>query len=191
VTDIDAIWEFDIKTKKGRKLDLPGIQFANDRAIVGNTLYVSDNRLDALFSVTPADFLDMSDSPKIAVEWKGKGIYPNGLYPAQDGSLLMVGFKSDTEKRGIYSMKPGQDPKALSKEIGRMDGLYEMKDGTLLLTDWDSGTVFTWSEKSGMTTIASGFKGPADLCAFPNDGGLMVVVPDLVKSELRMIQLGN
>jgi hypothetical protein len=26
---------------------------------------------------------------------------------------------------------------------------------------------------------------------FPHDGGLMVVVPDLVKSELRMIQLGN
>jgi hypothetical protein len=42
-----------------------------------------------------------------------------------------------------------------------------------------------------MTTIASGFKGPADLCVFPHDGGLMVVVPDLVKSELRMIQLGN
>lgn len=51
--------------------------------------------------------------------------------------------------------------------------------------------VFTWSDKAGMTTIASGFKGPADLCAFPHDGGLMVVVPDLVKSELRLIQLGN
>lgn len=33
------------------------------------------------------------------------------------------------------------------------------------------------------------FKGPADLCAFPNTKGLMVVVPDLVKSELRMVQL--
>ena len=170
---------------------MPGIQFANDPAIVGNTLYVSDNRADALFSVTPADFLDMKDSPKIAVEWKDKGINPNGIYPSHDGALIIVGFKSDKEKRGIYAMKPGQDPKPLSKEIGRLDGLYEMKDGALLVTDWDSGSVFTWSEKSGMSTIASGFKGPADLCAFPHDGGLMVVVPDLVKSELRMIQLGN
>src|SRR5215471_1573994 len=191
VTDIDGVWEFDTKTKKGKKLDLPGIQFANDPAIVGDTLYISDNRGDALFTVTPADFLDMNESPKVAVAWKNKGINPNGLYPAQDGSLLMVGFKSDTERRAIYSMKPGQDPMPLSKEIGRLDGLYQMKDGTLLVTDWDSGTVFTWSEKSGMNTIASGFKGPADLCAFPQDGGLMVVVPDLVKSELRMLLLGN
>ena len=88
-------------------------------------------------------------------------------------------------------MKPGQEPKALSTEIGRLDGLYEMKDGTLLVTDWDTGSVFTWSEKSGMNTIATGFKGPADLCAFPHDGGLMVVVPDLPGSELRMIQLKN
>ncbi len=191
VTDIDGVWAFDTKTKKGKKLDLPGIQFANDPAIVGDTLYISDNRGDALFSVTPADFLDMTASPKIAVVWKDKGINPNGIYPGPDGTLLIVGFKSDTEKRGIYSMKPGQDPKPLSKEIGRLDGLYLMKDGTLLVTDWDSGSVFTWSEKSGMTAVASGFKGPADLCAFPNDGGLMVVVPDLAKSELRMIQLGN
>jgi sugar lactone lactonase YvrE len=191
VTDIDGVWEFDTRTKKGKKLDLPGVQFANDPAILGNTLYVSDNRADMLVAVTPADFLDMNGTPGVAVAWKDKGINPNGLYPSHDGALLMVGFKSDKEKRGIYSMKPGQDPKALSKEIGRLDGLYEMKDGTLLVTDWDSGTVFTWSEKSGVTTIASGFKGPADLCAFPQDGGLMVVVPDLVKSELRMLVLGN
>ena len=191
VTDIDGVWEFDTRTKKGKKLDLPGVQFANDPAILGNTLYVSDNRTDMLVTVTPADFLDMNANPSVAVAWKDKGINPNGLYPSHDGALLMVGFKSDKEKRGIYSMKPGQDPKALSKEIGRLDGLYEMNDGTLLVTDWDSGTVFTWSEKAGMTTIASGFKGPADLCAFPQDGRLMVVVPDLVKSELRMLVLGN
>jgi sugar lactone lactonase YvrE len=189
VADIDGVWVFDTRTKQGRKLDLPGIQFANDTAIIGNTLYVSDSRADALYSVTPADFLDMKDSPKIAVVWRGKGIDPNGLYPAQDGALLIVGFKSDKEKRGIHSMKPGQDPRTLASEIGRLDGLYQMKDGTLLVTDWDTGTLFAWSEKSGVTTIASGFRGPADFCAFPHDGGLMVVVPDLVKSELRFIQL--
>jgi len=103
----------------------------------------------------------------------------------------VVGFKSDKEKRAIYSMKLGEDPKPISKELGRLDGLYQMTDGTLLVTDWDTGTLFTWSEKAGMTPIATGFKGPADFCAFPHEGGLMVVVPDLVKSELRMIQLGK
>jgi sugar lactone lactonase YvrE len=190
VTDIDGVWEFDTKTKKGKKLAIPAAQFANDPTILGNTLYITDHVSDQLFTVTPADFLDMSESPKIAVAWKGKGVNPNGIYATKDGALLLVGFKSDTEKRGIYSMKPGDAPKLISKEIGRLDGVYEMKDGMVMLTDWDSGTIFTWNPKSGATAIvASGFKGPADFCAFEHDGGLRVIVPDLVKSELRMIQL--
>src|SRR4030095_3553609 len=44
VTDIDAVWEFDLKTKKGRKLALPGVGLANDPAILGDALYISDNR---------------------------------------------------------------------------------------------------------------------------------------------------
>jgi len=43
----------------------------------------------------------------------------------------------------------------------------------------------------GMKKLATEFKGPADLCAFPNSKGLMVVVPDLVKGELRFVQLGK
>ena len=39
--------------------------------------------------------------------------------------------------------------------------------------------------------FATDFKGPADLCAFPNDKGLLVVTPDLVKGEMRFIQLGK
>jgi hypothetical protein len=122
--------------------------------------------------------------------FSGKSINPNGLYPAQDGSLLMVGFKSKTEARAIYAMAAGKDPKALSKGIGRLDGVYQTEDGSLLVTDWNSGSLFSWTAKAGMKTLASGFKGPADFCVFPHAGGLMVVVPDLVKSELRMVQLG-
>jgi len=82
VTDIDSVWVFDTKTRKGKKLALPGAQFANDPAIIGNTLYISDNRLDAMTSVTPADFMDV-ESPKITTVWKEKGINPNGVYPAR------------------------------------------------------------------------------------------------------------
>jgi hypothetical protein len=34
-----------------------------------------------------------------------------------------------------------------------------------------------------------GFKGPADFCVVPEPGGLLVVVPDLVQSELRFVRL--
>jgi DNA-binding beta-propeller fold protein YncE len=191
VTDIDGVWEFDTKTREGKKLALPGIEFANDVAVLGKTLFISDNRSDALFSVTPVDFLRMKGEPKVKMVWKNKGINPNGVYPGHDGSLLIVGFKSDKEKRAIYSMAPGKDPKPLSQEIGRLDGLFQMKDGSLVVTDWDTSSVFAWSEKGGTTPIAAGFKGPADLCAFPTRAGVTVVVPDLVKSELRIFQLGN
>ncbi len=191
VTDIDGVWEFDTQTKQGKKLDLPGAQFANDPAILGNTLYVSDNRGDQLFSVEPAEFLDAGSNPKVSVVWSKRDVNPNGVYPSKDGSLLIVGFMSDKVPRAIYAMAPGQDPKALSDSIGRLDGLLEMGDGTIMATDWDFGSVFTWTWNGGMKTIAKDFKGPADLCAYPNSGGLMVVVPDLVKSELRMIQMGN
>jgi hypothetical protein len=39
--------------------------------------------------------------------------------------------------------------------------------------------------------LATGFKGPADFCVVPEAQGLMVVVPDLVKSEVRMIRLAR
>ena len=191
VTDIDAVWIFDLKTRKGRKLEIPGITFANDPTIMGNALYVSDNRADQLYRVEPADFLDAKSDPKITRVFSDKSVNPNGLYPAKDGSLLMVGFKSDKEARGIYSLRANGDVKELSKPIGRLDGLYQMPDGSLLVTDWNSGSLFSWSPKAGMETLASGFKGPADFCVVPSAKGPLVIVPDLVKGELRMLQLGE
>ena len=66
VTDIDSVWIFDTKTRKGRKLPIPGAVFANDPAIVGGALYVTDNRDDKLYRIEPADFLDAKVQPKIA-----------------------------------------------------------------------------------------------------------------------------
>ena len=191
VTDIDSVWVFDLKTKEGKKLELPGITFANDPAVMGDALYVSDNRSDQIVRVEPADFLKSKAAPKITVVYSGKSISPNGLYPAKDGSLLMVGSKGKDDPRGIYSMAPGKEPTELSDKIGMLDGLYQMSDGDLLVTDWATGSLFRWNKKDGVQKLATDFKGPADFCAFPNKKGLMVVVPDLVKGELRFVQLGK
>src|SRR5688572_5975051 len=81
VTDIDAVWIFDLKNRKGRKLEIPGITFANDPAVVGKSLYVSDNRADRLYRIEPADFLDAKVNPQISIPLAGRGINPNGVYP--------------------------------------------------------------------------------------------------------------
>jgi len=191
VADIDVTWIFDLKSRKGRKLDLPGMGFANDVAVQGNALFISDNRGDMLYRVEPADFLNHQGNPQIAVVFAGKSINPNGLYPARDGSLLMVGWLSPKQARGIYSVSKSGEIKALSKDIGRLDGVYQLRDGSLLVTDWDSGSLSRWSAKTGMQTLASGFKGPADFCVIPDEKGLTVVVPDLVQSQLRFVRLAQ
>jgi hypothetical protein len=191
VTDIDSVWLIDLKTKQSKKLELPGIQFANDPAIVGNALYVSDNRADQLFRVEPADFLKSKKDPKITVVFKGKGVFPNGVYPGRDGALLMAGFESKDKPHGLYTMQPGKDPVEISDNIGMLDGLYQMPDGDILATDWVSGSLFRWTKKDGVQKLATDFKGPADFCIVPNKEGLLAAVPDLVKGEIRLIQLGN
>jgi len=190
VTDIDAVWIFDLKTRKGRRLELAGMGFANDPAVLGNDLYVSDNRNDLLYRVEPADFLNLKGNPQVTVVFAGKGVNPNGLFPGRDGSLLMVGLAPDKD-RGIYALGKNGEVKALSAEIGRLDGVYQAKDGTLLVTDWKSGSLSTWSAKAGLQPLAKGFKGPADFCVIPDAKGYTVIAPDLAKSELRLIRLAR
>jgi sugar lactone lactonase YvrE len=150
VTDIDGVWIFDTRSKKGRKLMIPGIQFANDPAVVGNVLYVSDNRSDTLFRVEPADFIDPAVNPAISAAWSNKDVNPNGLWPARDGSLLVVGFLAPDKPRGIYTMARDGNLTALSQPLGRLDGVYELRDGTgLLVTDWNTGTLSKWSPAGG------------------------------------------
>jgi hypothetical protein len=191
VTDIDVVWVFDLKTRKGKKLALPGIQFANEPTVMGKALYVSDNRGDQVFRVEPADFLETPAEPKVTRLFQGKSVNPNGVYPGRDSSLLVVGFMSPEQSRGIYSVSAGGEVKTLAPGLGRLDGLYQMDDGTLLITDWNSGSLLRWSAK-GTETLAKGFKGPADFCVVPEaGGGMLVVVPDLVQSELRLVRLAR
>jgi hypothetical protein len=191
VTDIDVVWVFDLKTKEGKKLELPGVTFANDVTWMKGVLYVSDNRSDQLVSVEPADFLKSKTAPKISVLFKDKAINPNGVFPGKGGALLMVGLKDKDNLRAIYSMAPGKDPIAQTDNFGLLDGLYQMRNGDILFTDWKTGSLTRWNKKDGMQKLAGDFKGPADFCAFPNEQGLMVAVPDLVKGEIRLIQLGR
>jgi sugar lactone lactonase YvrE len=191
VTDIDVVWVFDLTTRRGRKVDLPGAKFLNDLAVKGNQIYVSDTAGDQLYRVEPADFLEQSGDPKVTVVFSGKSVNPNGVYPARDGTILLVGFAAPDQPRGIYAVGADGDVKTLAKDVGRLDGLYELEDGTLLITDWKTGSLIRWSATSGVETLAKGFKGPADFAVVPESGGLLVVVPDLVESQLRFVKLAR
>lgn len=191
VTDIDVVWVFDLKTKKGRKLALPGVGFANDPAVMDGALYISDNRNDKLVKVEPADFLNTKGEPRITEMFSGKGVNPNGVYPGPDGMLLMVGSLAPDKPRGIFLLGVSGQVKPVSAPIGRLDGVYPLPDGSLLVTEWNTGSLSRWTANGEMRKLADGFKGPADFCVMARPGGLTVFVPDLVQSQLRIVQLGK
>jgi len=191
VTDIDGVWIFDTKTRKGRKLPIPGAVFANDPAVMGGALYVTDNRSDQLFKVEPADFLDAKVEPKITVVFSGKSVNPNGVYPGEKGDVLVVGFMGADSPRAIFKVGKDGEPVPISSPIGRLDGLARLKDGTLLVTDWNTGAVFSWKGEGTRQDLAKDFKGPADLCVMPKGSGYTVYVPDLVQSQVRIITLSR
>ena len=189
VTDIDAVWIFDTKTKKGRKLALPGVGFANDLAVMGKALYISDNRGDKMVKVEPADFLN-AKSASVSEVFSGIGANPNGVYPSKTGILYFGGFLAPDKPKSLYALGVSGQIRQISAPLGRIDGLYEMADGSLLYTDWNTSSLSHWSETGGSTVLAAGFKGPADFTIIPGEGGSMtVVVPDLVQSQLRFIHL--
>ena len=187
VTDIDGVWIFDTRTKKGRKVMIPGAVFANDPAVSGGALYVTDNRGDSLFRVEPADFLDASVQPKVSTVWTRKDINPNGIWPLRDGSLVVVGFVAPDKPKGMYAISPTGEIKTLVQPFGRLDGLYQTRTGGFLVTDWNTGSLNHWSLEGGMTQLAKDFKGPADFCVM----GDTAYVPDLVKSEVRILRLAR
>jgi sugar lactone lactonase YvrE len=192
IADIDTAWVVDLKTRKSKKFVVPESQFLNDVLVVGESLYISDTVADRVFKIEPADFLNSESDPKSTTAASRAGMSPNGVYPGKDGSLLVAGFNLNVPDQGaLYSVSPKGEVKSLSQKFGQLDSMYQMKDGTILSTDWKTGSLFSWTEKDGMKILASNFKGPADLCAFADDKGLMVIVPDLIKNEVRLIQLAQ
>jgi hypothetical protein len=73
-----VVWVFDLKTRKGKKLPLPGIQFANDPTVMGKALYVSDNRGDQGRSSRPTSWRCRA-SPRSPASSRASSVNPNGI----------------------------------------------------------------------------------------------------------------
>ncbi len=188
VTDIDVVWIFDLKSRKGRKAVLPGAKFANDPTVIDGALFVSDTEGHQIYRIEPADFLEFKTEPTVVISSAELGFSPNGLCPFPDGSMVVVGYDMAGQDQGIFLINAKGKVKTLAENLGLLDGVCRLDDGTLLITDWRSKSLLRWSQEEGAKSLVKGFMGPADFCVVPEDKGLMVVVPDLVKSELRMIR---
>ncbi len=197
VTDIDAVWVFDLNSRRGRRLALPGARFANDLIVEDGKLYASDTGSGTIYLVTPADFLDTR--ARVSTMLVQPGLGPNGLALNQRGGLLVATFADGGAGR-IYRLTPRTRTRApsatarltpLTKALGRLDGLALLPDGTILYTDWDSGGLHALDKNRTPRELAGGFQGPADFALVPREGGkrFQAVVPDLVRGRLRFVTL--
>jgi len=191
VADIDSAWVFDLKSKKGRKISLPGAKFANDLTLVDDNLYVSDSGGKKVYKVSPADYLNIKGDPAITEFVSQMDCGPNGLCPAPGGALYLVGFNYQGPDVGVYTVDPTGKTTVHSKPIGNLDGVAVLEGDTLLITDWKSKSLLKWHPKDGQKSLASGIEGPADFAVVPGDKSVLVVVPDLVKGDLYLISVSK
>ncbi|MCB2186852.1 MAG: hypothetical protein KQJ78_10570 [Deltaproteobacteria bacterium] len=186
VTDIDAVWIFDLGSREGSKVDLPGAKFANDVMVWDDFVWVSDTDTDSVVKVEPIDFLHKK--AKVWDHLRSPGLTPNGLYPGEDKFLLATMAKGGYPGQ-VLEMGIRQSPRVVFNDLGRLDGLGSLSDGAILFTDWSTGSLYLGTPGAMPKAIAEGFKGPADFGLVPDGEDYVIVVPDLVTGDLRFIEL--
>ncbi len=139
--------------------------------------------------IEPADYFKIKGEPRVTALFKNMGRMPNGMYPNADALVVVGSDFSGNKELGVYVMSPQGIDMTLAENMGTLDGVARLEDGSLLITDWKSKTLFLWTPKKGKQVLAQGFGGPADFCVIPETDSLLVVVPDLMKSRLRFIRV--
>jgi len=110
---------------------------------------------------------------------------PNGLLADDTGNFLLeVDFTSGI----LYSLntQTGQLTD-VAEGFGGGDGLVHHSNGTMYVSDWKNGKVFSVNTKGDVTEIKSGYKAAADIAITKDEAYLLV--PDMKAGELDFISL--
>ena len=185
VSDIDTVRSFDRKTGavKGN-VAIAGATFLNDLAAAPDgSVYVSDSGLDATFASNGADAV-YKISPAGAVTKIVSGVTlnrPNGLAVLSSGKVQVVPFGSneiytvtDAGVVGYRKTLPG----------GQLDGV-EVYNGGLLVSSWETSSVYFVPASGAVTTVASGVKSPADIGLDSRRG--RVLIPLFMDNTVRVV----
>lgn len=164
-------------------------QFLNDiEADPQGNLYVSDSgdiqgtgKGGAIYKVNAngevTKLIDGSDNPVVMA--------PNGLLADDTGKFLtFVDFTSgilynlNTETGEVSDIEEG---------FGGGDGIVHHSNGTLYVSDWKNGKVFSINVQGDIATIGAQYQAAADIAITKDERYLMV--PDMKAGELDFIDL--
>ncbi len=164
-------------------------QFLNDlEADPQGNLYVSDSgdvmktgKGGAIYKI------DANGKVKLLIDGKqdARVMAPNGLLADDTGNVLIyVDFTSGV----LYSYN--QQTHALTdiaEGFGGGDGVVHHSNGTMYVSDWKNGKVFSVDTKGEVTLLKEGYQSAADISITKDEAYLMV--PDMYAGELDFIPL--
>jgi sugar lactone lactonase YvrE len=110
---------------------------------------------------------------------------PNGLLADDTGNFILeVDFVSGI----LYSLntQTGQLTD-IAEGFGGGDGIVHHSNGTMYVSDWKNGKVFSVNTKGDVTVIKSGYQAAADIAITKDEAYLLV--PDMKAGELDFIAL--
>jgi len=167
VADITRVRQFNRET--GRPLgtiEIPGSTFVNDIAAAPDgSLYVSDSGIAFAAGGTAdtgsAAIYRVRTNGTVEVVADGSGLQrPNGLLFEPERGLLMAPFGSSA----VFSVSAAGDLTALvTLPAGTLDGLAATGDGTLLVSSWQSGSVWAVTPATEIRELAADLPSPADI----------------------------
>jgi sugar lactone lactonase YvrE len=187
VADISYVRRFDAATGAPQgSIAFPGATFINDIAVdAEGTLYVTDSGIrigpngptptgtDAVYRVA---------NGKVSTLAKGKQLNgPNGV-ALFDGSVLTVTFGN---KQLLRLSNKGTVEQTVELPAGSLDGLVVMPDGHLLVSSWETSSVYIGTLSGTWSAVAENLTAPADIGFDP--GRNRILVPLFTENELRFV----
>ena len=163
--------------------------FLNDlEADPQGNLYVSDSgdlfgsgKGGAIYKISPKGEVKLLISDKQDSRVKA----PNGLLADDTGKVLLyVDFASGI----LYSLNT--ETKVLNdvaEGFGGGDGLLHRSNGTMYVSDWKGGKVFSVTTKGDVSLVKDGYQSAADIAITKDEKYIMV--PDMKAGELDFIPL--
>ncbi len=164
-------------------------QFLNDlEADPQGNLYVSDSgdlfgsgKGGAIYKISPKGEVKLLINDVQDARVKA----PNGLLADDTGKVLIyVDFASGI----LYSLNT--ETKALNdvaEGFGGGDGLLHRSNGTMYVSDWKNGKVFSVNTKGDVALVKGGYQSAADIAITKDEKYIMV--PDMKAGELDFIPL--
>lgn len=164
-------------------------QFLNDlEADLQGNLYVSDSgdvfntgKGGAIYKITPDGQVHLLINDVADERIKA----PNGLLADDTGNILLyVDFTSGI----LYSLNTQTGALSdVAEGFGGGDGVVHHSNGTMYISDWKNGKVFSVDMKGDVVLVKGGYQAAADIAITKDERFLLV--PDMKAGELDFIPL--